>query len=320
MTVSNIWCRRTLVRLTLIVVLAVFASACGSAPRPTLTTDRLPASATEPSDAAASPLEQDATDANSAAAPQQSTENPEAPQDPAGEAAAGGIEFLRVEVLEEFPHDTTAFTQGLEFRDGLFIESTGLYGESTLRRVQPFTGEVLESVAIEDQFFAEGLTQVGDELIQLTWRENTAFFWDAETFTRTREVSYEGEGWGICYDGGRLVMTDGTPVLIFRDAASFDEIGRINVTFDGRELANLNEVECVDGDVWANIWQTNEIVRIDPTTGDVTAIVDANSLNPATDAAGAVLNGIAWDESTQSFFITGKLWPTMYQVNFVPAG
>lgn len=225
-----------------------------------------------------------------------------------------------MEVLEEFPHDTSAFTQGLELRNGLFIESTGLYGESTLRRVQPSTGEVLQSVELEDQFFAEGLTQVGDELVQITWRENTAFFWDAETFTRTREVSYRGEGWGICYDGDQLIMTDGTPVLIFRDATTFEETGRITVTYDGQELSMLNEVECVDGEVWANIWQSRQIVSIDPTTGNVTAAVDASALESGTGAAGAVLNGIAWDESTQSFFITGKLWPTMYRVNFVQAG
>ena len=185
--------------------------------------------------------------------------------------------------------------------------------------MQPATGEVLESVDIESAFFAEGLTQIGDEIVQLTWRENTALFWDADTFTRLREVAYEGEGWGICFDGERLVMTDGTPVLIFRDPVTFDEIGRIPVTFDGRALQNLNEVECVDGDVWANIWQSNQIVRIDPSSGNVTALVDAIGLDPPTEPNGAVLNGIAWDETTESFYVTGKLWPTMFRVRFIPA-
>lgn len=278
-----------------------------------MTTDRLPDSASavpEPAGAAPENVVEESP-------PSIDTQPPAQTDD----AAPGGVQFLTVEILEEFPHDATAFTQGLELQDnGLFIESTGLYGQSSLRRVQPFTGEVLERVRIPDDFFAEGVTQVGNELVLLTWQENTAFFWDADSLAPTREVTYEGEGWGICYDGERLVMTDGTPVLIFRDATSFDEIGRVPVTLDGVAVPNLNEVECVDGDVWANIWLSDTIVRIDPATGKVTATVDAVALNPATDPENAVLNGIAWDESTESFFVTGKLWPTMYRVNFVPAG
>ncbi|MCL4111938.1 UNVERIFIED_CONTAM: hypothetical protein GTU68_043048, partial [Idotea baltica] len=226
-----------------------------------------------------------------------------------------------VEIIESFPHDSTSFTQGLELYDGVFLESAGLYGESDLRRVDPTTGQVLQSVPIDAEFFAEGLTRVGDQVIQLTWRENTAFYWDANTLERTKEVSYQGEGWGLCYDGAKLIMTDGTPTLIFRDPVTFDETGRVPVTLNGQDVFNLNEVECVDGVVWANIWQTELIVRIDPTTGVVTGIVDAVALQgPSLETPqGAVLNGIAWDASTQSFYVTGKLWPTMYRVNFVPA-
>jgi len=237
---------------------------CSAGERPTVTTDRL-----EPT-----------------AAPR--------PTDEPVEPEFAGPERLQVEVIEQFPHDPSAFTQGLELRNGVFLESTGLYG----------------------------LTQVGDELIQLTWQENTAFYWDAETFTLNREVPYEGDGWGICYDGSQLVMTDGNPELIFRDPASFAEISRVQVILNGQPLFNLNEVECVNGEVWANLWQTDQIVRIDPATGTVTGVVDAFGLAPADAnvAGGAVLNGIAWDDSTQSFYITGKLWSTMYRVNFVPAG
>lgn len=311
-TVSNSG-RLSLVRwLGLLAATVFLLAACGSAARPTVTADRLPDSAA----AAPEPAADGAEDLVEDAQPDIDTQTPAQADD----AVPGAVQFLTVEILEEFPHDATAFTQGLELHDGLFIESTGLYGQSSLRRVQPITGEVLERVRIPDQFFAEGLTRVGNELVQLTWQENTALFWDVDSLAPTREVTYEGEGWGICYDGARLVMTDGTPVLIFRDATSFDETGRVRVTLDGVDVPNLNEVECVDGDVWANIWQSDNIMRIDPATGNVTAVVDARALAPATDDANAVLNGIAWDESTQSFFVTGKLWPTMYRVNFVPAG
>ncbi len=298
-----------------VLALAVLAVACSGGVRPTLTGDRL-VETTE--DAAAQP------DAAPTVVTDTANENDQdaavdQPQPAAPVFDANGVEQLVVEVLETLPHDATGFTQGLELFDGVFLESTGLYGESDLRRVDPATGQVLSSVPIADEFFAEGLTRVGDQVIQLTWRENTAFYWDATTLERTREVSYEGEGWGLCYDGARLIMTDGTPKLTFRDPDTFAETGSVQVTLNGQDVFNLNEVECVDGVVWANVWQTEIIVRIDPATGTVTGVVDAAALDAPSEPQGAVLNGIAWDGATQSFYVTGKLWPTMYRVNFVPA-
>lgn len=228
------------------------------------------------------------------------------------------VEYLIVEVIESFPHDPAAFTQGLLVDGDVLLESTGQRYESDLRRVQPDTGDVLQIVSAPGDFFAEGLTKVGDELIQLTWRAQQALVWDATTFELKRTVGYPGEGWGLCYDGDRLVMSDGTPDLVFRVPETFDELGRVRVTFNGAEVHNLNELECVDGKVWANIWQTDLIVRIDPTTGRVEAAVDASSLQQPRTEEVSVLNGIAYDPANDSFFVTGKYWPTMYRVTFVP--
>lgn len=310
--------RRRLHRAAIIVVVAVLATSCSGGVRPTLTGDRLVESSES-----ASPQDDQAvpTVTADAATTVPASPGPPAPNDTAsGEASIqDDVQQLVVEILESFPHDPTAFTQGLELYDGVFLESTGLYGESELRRVDPATGAVLLNTPIDAAFFAEGLTRVDNQVIQLTWRENTAFYWDATTLERTKEVAYEGEGWGLCYDGTQLIMTDGTPTLIFRDPVSFAETGRIPVTLNGQDVFNLNEVECVQGDVWANIWQTELIVRIDPISGNVTGVVDAAALEGPAEPQGAVLNGIAWDQSTQSFYVTGKLWPTMYRVNFVPA-
>lgn len=292
-----------------VLLLALVATGCGEAARPTLTADQVPG-----------PNASETTDQTVVGAG--TTPPPATASETTGGGAEGdtaAVEQLVVQVMDSFPHDESAFTQGLELYEGTFIESTGLYGESELRRVDPATGEVQQSVPIPAEFFAEGVTRVGDRLVQLTWQENTAFYWDLETFERVQDVGYSGEGWGLCFDGDRLVMTDGTPVLIFRDPATFDEIGRTPVTLDGEAVFNLNEVECVDGVVWANIWQTDLIVRIDPTSGQVTGVVDAAALDSPDEPNGAVLNGIAWDEATRSFYVTGKFWPTMYRVEFVPA-
>ena len=234
-------------------------------------------------------------------------------------AQDGSVEALAIEIIETLPHDPDAFTQGLLVDEGLLIESTGLRFESDLRRVRPDTGEVVQIVAAPDDLFAEGLTRVGDELIQLTWQDERALYWDATTFELNREVTYTGEGWGLCYDGAQLVMSDGSPTLVFRDPATFAQLSDIRVTLDGLDLHNLNELECVDGKVWANVYKTDLIVRIDPTTGVVEAVVDARSLEqPRTDEID-VLNGIAYDSTNDVFYVTGKLWPTMYKVRFVPA-
>jgi glutaminyl-peptide cyclotransferase len=301
-------------------VLLFFATACNGGVRPTITNDRLDAATESNVEESAAANDQSAAgDAGTSTDQATAADSSQTNVDDALATETEGVEALTVEILETLPHDPEAFTQGLEIHNGQFIESTGVYGQSDLRRVEPATGEVLRLVPIAEEFFAEGLTRVDDQYIQLTWQENTAFYWDSLSLSIQKEVSYEGEGWGLCYDGEQLIMTDGKPELIFRDPESFDETGRVSVTLNGQDVFNLNEVECVDGVVWANIWQSDAIVRIDPATGNVTATVDASSLpGPEPADPNAVLNGIAWDETTQSFYVTGKLWPNIFRVNFVP--
>lgn len=228
---------------------------------------------------------------------------------------------LEVDVLARYPHDTDAFTQGLVFRNDRFLESTGLYGESTLREVIVETGEVLRSVPLEVQYFGEGLADLGDRLIQLTWRSGTALMWDADTFERLGTFSYDTEGWGLCYDGESLYMSDGSSTLYRRDPETFAIDGRTQVTHRDEPVARLNELECVGDHVYANVWQTDEIVKIDKGSGRVVATIDASGLLTEEErvglGAGAVLNGIAYDPDTGRFWLTGKLWPAVFEVAFV---
>jgi glutaminyl-peptide cyclotransferase len=241
-----------------------------------------------------------------------------APGPPAGAGAERAAEHLRVKVLSVRPHDPTAYTQGLVWDHGTFYESAGLYGRSSLRQVEPRTGEVLRRVDLAPGFFAEGLALVGNRLLQLTWKEGVAFQYDARTFERTGELHYEGEGWGLCDDGRRLVMSDGSDHLGFRDRRTFALLGGVDVRLDGRPATQLNELECVDGAIYANVWRTDEILRIDPASGRVTAVIDAGGLLDAAALEQAdVLNGIAYDPEKKTFFITGKLWPKMFEVVFV---
>ncbi len=229
-----------------------------------------------------------------------------------------GVQRLGVEVVDTFDHDATAFTQGLELRDGVFYESTGLYGSSEVRLVDPGTGEVLEDRGLPDDQFGEGLTLTEDAVWQITWQEGVAYQRDPATLDVVATVEYEGEGWGLCYDGERLIMSDGTSTLTFRDPETFAEQGTVEVALDGEALPRINELECVDGRVWANVWQTDDIVRIDPDTGEVGAVVDASGLLTDDEAVAAdVLNGIAAAEEDGFFYITGKLWPHMFLVRFV---
>jgi glutamine cyclotransferase len=231
---------------------------------------------------------------------------------------AGNVAMWVPEILATVPHDTGAFTQGLIVHDEVIYESTGLYGESTLRQVDLETGEVTRRVELDDTFFGEGLELVDGTLVQLTWQQQTAIVWDAETFSELNRFSYEGEGWGLCADGDVLVLSDGTPTLRFYDPASFELVDEVAVTRDGEPVFALNELECVGGLVFANVWMTTDIVVIDPATGDVVAVVDAASLDEVDDpSGGAVLNGIAYDETRDVFLLTGKLWPTIYVVRFV---
>ena len=220
----------------------------------------------------------------------------------------------QVEVLQKIPHDTSAFTQGLELVDGVLYEGTGLEGESTMRALDPSTGDVRKKVDLPPDFFGEGITVVGDTIWQITWQNGVAIERDRKTLDELRRVSYEGEGWGICDDGKRLVMSDGSAELTFRDPKTFAETGRVQVTRDGKPLPALNELECVGGEVWSNVWKTDEIVRIDPSTGRVTGTYDLSSLKPSGDVD--VLNGIAHVPGTDEFLVTGKNWPTIFRVRF----
>ncbi|MDY7101208.1 MAG: glutaminyl-peptide cyclotransferase [Actinomycetota bacterium] len=216
------------------------------------------------------------------------------------------------EVVEERPHDTAAFTQGLVFDDGELWESTGQYERSELRQLDPVTGEVVRSEPLGDELFGEGLALIDDHFIQLTWQAGRALVWDRATMARVDAHSYEGEGWGLCHDGERLVMSDGSDRLTFRDPTTFEVTGSVAVTVRGAPLNQLNELECIDGEVWANVWQTDHIVRIDPTTGVVTGTLFLGEIRPDVTLDGAVLNGIAYDETTGHFLVTGKYWPTLF--------
>ena len=247
---------------------------------------------------------------------------PEASPPPAAAAPAPApklapAEHLKVKVLGSVPHDAAAYTQGLVWSEGALYESAGQYGQSSLRQVDPKTGKVLRSVQVPPQYFAEGLARVGDRLIQLTWQEGTAFVYDLATFEKRGEISYSGQGWGLCFDGRRLILSDGSNRLSFRDPATFATTGGVNVEVDGRPAMQLNELECVDGAVYANVWQSHEILRIDPSNGHVTAVIDASGLLTPEEAARAeVLNGIAWKPETKTFLLTGKYWPKMFEVVF----
>ncbi len=228
------------------------------------------------------------------------------------------VEELVTRVVRVYPHDTKAFTQGLVYFDGGLYESTGLLGRSSIRRVDPDSGAVQAEVALDPDLFGEGLARVGDELVQLTWKNGRAFVWNLSNLQRVREHAYPGEGWGLCHDGRRLIMSDGSDRLVFRDPRSFEEGGGVRVVRAGQPVRQLNELECVDGTVYANIWGSDHIARIDPGSGEVTGWIDASGLLDGSERAETdVLNGIAYVPERGTFLITGKLWPRVFEVQFV---
>jgi len=243
-----------------------------------------------------------------------------APSPAPAATSSNAPERLALKVLSVLPHDPEAFTQGLLVDHGTLFESTGLNGKSSLREVDPKTGAVKRKVDVPQQYFAEGLALVGDRLIQLTWQEGKALVYDRASFQKTAELPYQGEGWGLCYDGTRLVRSDGSDRLTFHDPKTFAVLGSVAVTVAGRPAYQLNELECVGGVVYANVWQTDDILRIDPRDGRVTAVIDASGLLTREERLRTdVLNGIAWDPESRSFLLTGKLWPKLFQVQLVPA-
>lgn len=223
------------------------------------------------------------------------------------------------EVANVYPHDPDAFTQGLIWRDGEFYEGTGLHGRSSLRRVALESGEVLQSVSLPEQYFGEGITLLGDKIYQLTWQSNVGFIYDSESFEVLEEFSYPTEGWGITHDGTQLIMSDGTSTLYFWDPETLETVGQVTVTHEGQPVERLNELEYVDGLVYANVWQTDWILMIDPASGEVQGVIDLSGLLSEDARTGNedVLNGIAYDPEGERLFVTGKLWPQLFEIELI---
>jgi glutaminyl-peptide cyclotransferase len=221
------------------------------------------------------------------------------------------------EVVHVFPHDPDAFTEGLFYLNGFLYESTGLEGHSSIRKVRLQTGEVLERRDIPSQYFGEGIVSWGSRLIELTWQSHVGFVYDLKTFKPLGDFHYEGEGWALTQDGTQIIMSDGTSTLRVLNPKTLLPAGMIPVTLDGKPVERLNELEWVKGEIFANVWQTNWIVRIDPRDGHVTGIVDLRGLLPAGDTVAGttdVLNGIAYDAHGDRLFVTGKKWPKLFQI------
>ena len=222
------------------------------------------------------------------------------------------------QIVHTYPHDPNAFTQGLIYVDGHLYESTGLNGRSSLRMLDLTTGNVLQKHDLPPDIFGEGLTDWGSALIQLTWTSHKAFVYDRFSFGKQRTMSYEGEGWGLTHDATQLIMSDGSSYLRFLDPKSFHSIRRLRVTDQsGRAVENLNELEWVRGEIYANVWQTDDIVRISPSTGKVLGRINLKCIidNRELHGEGAVLNGIAYDAKGDHLYVTGKLWPKLFEIN-----
>jgi len=220
-------------------------------------------------------------------------------------------------VLASLPHDTTSFTEGLQ-RDGTTLwEGTGLAGMSELRELDPDTGALVRSAPLPGKLWGEGIAVTGDTIWQLTYQDGVALLWDKATLKVKKQVALTGEGWGLCYDGTRLVQSDGSATLRFRNPATFAQTGALTVTLDGKPVPQLNELECAGGQVWANVWPTTQLVRINPASGRVTAKVDGGGLLTPEQAQGTdVMNGITWLGGDE-YLVTGKYWPVMLRVQIV---
>lgn len=310
------------------VLAAVLASACSVSVTPT----REPvaaSSAEDPAPTVAAPV----SPASSGAEPDSGDDQSgDAEQVPTATPATSVFADLapgqyRVVIDTVLGHDPEAFSQGLVFDGDRLYESRGLYGQSALTEIDAQTGEVISvgdqarRVDLSDDVFAEGLALVDDRLIQLTWQEQRAFVWDAETFEPVGQFGYEGEGWGLCHDGADLWMSNGSASLTRRDATDFTALEVVDVTLDGQPLVRLNELECIHGSIWANVWLTDLIAVIDPVSGEVVATIDASGLLDGVETTGNedVLNGIAYDPVRDVVVLTGKNWPAMFEISLVPA-
>lgn len=224
-------------------------------------------------------------------------------------------------VVHTYPHDSNAFTQGLVFADGMLYESTGLRGRSSLRMVDLKTGQVLQKHELPAQYFGEGLTDWKNDLIQLTWQAHVGFVYDRFSFRLLRTFTYPWEGWGLTHDSRHLIESDGSATLHLLDPTTFKPVGQIKVTDAGKPVGNLNELEYIGGEIYANVWMTDRIARISPKTGKVIAWIDLRGLLPASERQNrdAVLNGIAYDHRTNQLFVTGKLWPKLFEIKVIPA-
>jgi len=223
---------------------------------------------------------------------------------------------LSYETVNSYAHDPTSFTQGLLWHDGALYESTGLEGQSKLRRLEFPSGRVLKEVSLSSDFFGEGLALVDNRLVQLTWKSRRGFVYDLESFRQLQEFSYDTEGWGLTYDGKDLILSDGSSSLFYLDPQTLKPVRKLAVTLNGKPLTELNELEFIEGEIWANVWQTDLIVRIDPSTGRVTSFLNLKGILAPSDKTGRedVLNGIAYDASHKRIFITGKLWPRIFEI------
>jgi glutamine cyclotransferase len=234
---------------------------------------------------------------------------------PAGAQRRATAPVSGYQVVRVYPHDPQAFTQGLVFADGVLYEGTGLNGQSSIRKVKLENGAVLQMQRLEERYFGEGIALVGDSIVQLTWQTGVGFVYDRATFQRQRTFTYTGEGWGLAYDGTRLIMSDGTPFLRFLDPKTLKETGRVQVTDGGRPVEDLNELEVVKGEVYANVWQSDRIARIDAKTGQVRGWIDLKGILDLKDAVGVdVMNGIAYDAAGDRLFVTGKNWPKLFEI------
>jgi glutamine cyclotransferase len=236
-------------------------------------------------------------------------------------AAVAAIPVYGFIVKNTYPHDPQAFTQGLFFRDGQLYETTGIIGRSTLRRVELKSGKVVQKTELPKEVFGEGSTAVGENILGLTWQSKTGYVFDAKTFAMKAKFPYEGEGWGLASDAKNVYMSDGSASIRVLDPGTLKELRRVQVTAEGKPIDSLNELEIVDGELFANVWGTDVIARIDPASGKVTGWIDLTNLLPreqrGTNSVDAVLNGIAYDGKHRKLYVTGKFWPKLFEIELV---